>query len=243
MGNLAVSESGAAGCREICSPEEEHDKKMLTKLNPDYVRMTVNDPKASKRLLLNERKLKETFVQEKNAELWLFSQIMKCAMMASTVAPNAELVSTFASVILRKYGNRPISHLAIFFGYAQTGQHYYDEYEIGHYGAFDLSRLLNDLGNHMRIALLRSYNLKQKLARFKHEIAKWTEVVEGRIPIYEELVNMMPPEQRAREIAKKGLTEADLCDETIRSIKQRHIDYAKQMLEGERREFEAWLRQ
>ena len=164
-------------------------------------------------------------------------------MLASTVAPNAEQVCTFASVILQKYGNRPISHIAIFFGYAQVGQHYYDEYEMSNYGTFDLSHLLNDLGNHMRIALLRSYNLQQKLARFKHEIAKWTEVVEGRIPIYEELVNRMPPEQRAREIAKKGLTEADLSDEVIRSIKQRHIDYAKQMLEGERREFEAWLRQ
>ena len=114
---------------------------------------------------------------------------------------------------------------------------------MSNYGTFDLGHLLNDLGNHMRIASQRSYNLKQKLARFRHEIAKWTEVVEGRIPIYEELVNRMPPEERAREIAKKGLTEADLSDEVIRSIKQRHIDYAKQMLEGERREFEAWLRQ
>ena len=216
---------------------------MLAKLNPDYVREKVNNPKASKRLLMIDKKLNDTFRLKKNAELWLFSQIMRCAMLASTVAPNAEQVCTFASVILQKYGNRPISHIAIFFGYAQVGQHYYDEYEMSNYGTFDLSHLLNDLGNHMRIALLRSYNLQQKLARFKHEIAKWTEVVEGRIPIYEELVNRMPPEQRAREIAKKGLTEADLSDEVIRSIKQRHIDYAKQMLEGERREFEAWLRQ
>lgn len=204
---------------------------MLTKLNPDYVRMTVNDPKASKRLLLNEKKLKETFVKEKNAELWLFSQIMKCAMMASTVAPNAELVSTFASVILQKYGDRPISHIAIFFGYAQIGQHYYDEYEIGHYGAFDLSRLLNDLGNHMRIASQRRYNLQQKIASYEREIAKWTEIAEGRIPIYEELVNMMPPEKRVKEMTKNGLSEADLSDEAVRIVKQRHIDYAKQMLE------------
>lgn len=216
---------------------------MLTKLNPDYVREKVNNPKASKRLLMIDKKLNDTFRLKKNAELWLFSQIMRCAMLASTVAPDAEQVSTFASVILQKYGNRPITHIAIFFGYAQTGQHYYDEYEIANYGTFSLSSLLNDLGNHMRIASQRKYNLEQKKASYEHEIAKWTEIAEGRIPIYEELVNMMPPEKRAREIAKKGLSEADLSDEAIKIIKQRHIDYAKQRLEIERCEMEAWLRQ
>lgn len=216
---------------------------MLAKLNPDYVREKVNNPKASKRLLMIDKKLNDTFRLKKNAELWLFSQIMRCAMLASTVAPDAEQVSTFASVILQKYGNRPITHIAIFFGYAQTGQHYYDEYEIANYGTFSLSSLLNDLGNHMRIASQRKYNLEQKKASYEHEIAKWTEIAEGRIPIYEELVNMMPPEKRAREIAKKGLSEADLSDEAIKIIKQRHIDYAKQRLEIERCEMEAWLRQ
>lgn len=239
---MEASESGE-NYLEICSPEEEQDRLTLARLNPDYVRETVNDPKESKRLLLDEKKLRETFVLEKNAELWLFSQIMKCAMLASTVAPDAEQVSTFASVILQKYGNRPITHIAIFFGYAQMGQHYYDEYEIANYGTFSLSSLLNDLGNHMRIASQRKYNLEQKKASYEREIAKWTEIAEGRIPIYEELVNMMPPEKRAMEMAKKSLSEADLSDEAIKIIKQRHIDYAKQRLEVERREMEAWLRQ
>lgn len=95
----------------------------------------------------------------------------------------------------------------------------------------------------MRIASQRKYNLEQKKASYEREIAKWTEIAEGRIPTYEELVNMMPPEKRAREIAKKGLSEADLSDEAIKIIKQRHIDYAKQRLEIERCEMEAWLRQ
>lgn len=216
---------------------------MLTKLNPDYVRMTVNAPKASKRLLLNERKLRETFVQEKNAELWLFSQIMKCAMMASTVAPNAELVSTFASVILQKYGDRPISHLAIFFGYAQTGQHYYDEYEIGHYGTFDLSHLLNDLGNHMRIASIRHYNIQEKKNAFLKRIKLLTEEAEGRILIYEEIVANLPPEERAKEIAKSGQPPEDFYGEGLKTIKQKHMEHAKQLLEAEKRQMEEWLNQ
>lgn len=65
---MEVSES-ERNCLEICCTEEEHDKKMLARLNPDYVRKTVNDPKESKRLLLNEKKLRETFVLAKNAEL------------------------------------------------------------------------------------------------------------------------------------------------------------------------------
>lgn len=241
-GSLEVSESGE-NCLEICSHEEEHDKKMLARLNPDYVRETVNDPKESKQLLLNEKKLRETFVLEKNAELWLFSQIMKCAMLASTVAPDAEQVSTFASVILQKYGNRPITHIAIFFGYAQTGQHYYDEYEIGHYGAFDLSRLLNDLGNHMRIASVRRYNIQEKKNAFLKRIKLLTEEAEGRILIYEEIVANLPPEERAKEIAKNGQPPEDFYGEGLKAIKQKRMEHAKQLLEAEKRQMEDWLNQ
>ena len=239
---MEASESGE-NCLEICSPKEEHDKKMLARLNPDYVRETVNAPKESKRLLLNEKKLRETFVLEKNAELWLFSQIMKCAMLASTVAPDAEQVSTFASVILQKYGNRPITHIAIFFGYAQTGQHYYDEYEIANYGTFSLSSLLNDLGNHMRIASQRKYNLEQKKSAFKSRINLLTEEAEGRIMIYEEIVASMPPDERAKAIAKSGQPEEDFFGEGLKAIKQKRMEHAKQLLEVEKRQMEEWLNQ
>jgi hypothetical protein len=180
---------------------------------------------------------------EKNAELWLFSQIMKCAMMASTVAPNAELVSTFASVILQKYGNRPITHIAIFFGYAQTGQHYYDEYEIANYGTFSLSSLLNDLGNHMRIASQRKYNLEQKKNAFKSRINLLTEEAEGRIMIYEEIVANMPPDERAKEIAKSGQPPENFYGEGLKAIKQKQMEHAKQMLDAEKRQMEEWLNQ
>ena len=216
---------------------------MLAKLNPDNVRKTVNNPKLSKRLLLIQQKLNETFYLEKNAELWLFSQIMRCAMLASTVAPNAEQVSTFASVILQKYGNRPISHIAIFFGYAQVGQHYYDEYEIAHFGAFDLSCLLSDLGKHMQIASVRYYKLKEKKKAFENRIKDFREEAEGRIMIYEEIVAQMPPDKREREIAKSGKPTEDFYGEGLMAIKQRRMENGKQRLDAERREMRAWLRQ
>lgn len=155
---------------------------------------------------------------EKNAELWLFSQIMKCAMLASTVAPDAEQVSTFASVILQKYGNRPITHIAIFFGYAQTGQHYYDEYEIANYGTFSLSSLLNDLGNHMRIASQRKYNLEQKKNAFKSRINLLTEEAEGRIMIFEEIVANMPPDERAKAVNLQKTSMAKDSKQSSRSV-------------------------
>lgn len=204
---------------------------MLNRLNPDYVQAQALDPKSHNKLLLNEQRLKDTFRNEVNARLWLYSQIMKCVMMAQTVAPDADMVGDFASAIYRLHGNRPIAHIALFFGYAQVGQRYGDEYREEHYGAFNLSNLLGDLARHLRIAAQRGSALRRKIESHRHEVEKWTEIAEGRIPIYEELVNRMPPKEREREMRTKGLTEADLCEEAVKAAKQRHIDYAKQMLQ------------
>lgn len=209
----------------------QHDLHVLKILNPDYIRTQTLNPKTQQAMLLKKQSLRSTFKQEDNARLWLYSQIMKCAMMSSTVVPEAQMVNEFASAILQMYGNRPIAHLAIFFGYAQVGQHYYDEYEMEHFGVFDLSRLLNDLAHHMRIASARADHISKKNEALEKEIKKWEDIVAGRVLTYAEWLATLSPEARAKTIAQCGPPDEDVNSEEWKIRKQEHINHAKKMLE------------
>lgn len=61
--------------------------------------------------------------------------------------------------------------------------------------------------------------------------------------IFEEIVANMPPDERAKAIAKSGQPPEDFYGERLKAIKQKRMEHAKQMLEAEKREMEAWLNQ
>lgn len=215
----------------IVTVDDPQDRKALTMLNPDYVRMQVLEPRSHKQMLLKEQTLKATFNQEENAKRWLYSQIMKCVMMTSTVSPEARMVNDFASAIFQLYGNRPITHLAIFFGYAQVGQHYYDEYQMEHYGVFDLSTLLGDLAHHMRVASTRSHEIRKKVEARQAQIKRWSDILEGRVITYDEWFASLSPEEQAQAARINGTRGDDITTEEWQKRKQESLEYARQMLE------------
>ena len=61
--------------------------------------------------------------------------------------------------------------------------------------------------------------------------------------IYEEIVASMPPDERAKAIAKSGQPEEDFFGEGLKAIKQKRMEHAKQLLEVEKRQMEEWLNQ
>lgn len=175
-------------------------------------------------MMLCEMKLMETFHEEENALMWLHAQIAKCAFIASKVAPDSELVETYASSILQLYRNSPISHLAIFFGFAQVGQHYYDEEEIEHFGTFDLSSLMNDLKRHMRIVLNKMFTIKAEIKRCEESIKTSQDIIDGRIDLPEDVAARLSPEEL--DDIRRGKIET--------AMKYKRIDEAKlRKLRGE----------
>lgn len=172
-------------------------------------------------MILKELKLKDAFNREENAKRWLYSQITKCAMMASTVVPDAHMVDEFASVILQMYGQRPMMHLALFFGYAQVGLHFCDEDQIEHYGTFDLSSLLSDLDHHMRIVLNKSVAIDQKVKRIDFRIQMCDDIISGLIVHPDELAARDPSHPRHGSMTREQIAffNSEEWEETKREQK------------------------
>ena len=229
MENLAVS-ALAAGCREICSPEEEHDRQLLAELNPDYVRKQANDPNARKKMLLEKQTLQVAFKLEQNAQLWLYSQIMKCTMMSSVVAPDAEMVNNYALIIFQQYGQRPISHFQIFFGLAQVGRHFGDNEQIVHFGIFDLSRILCDLDRQLRIISYKRVITQQKIDRIDFQIQMCDELIDGRVKYPNEQAARDPSNERHNRLSQKEIAFFNSDEWEI--VKRTQVENAK--LERER---------
>ena len=222
-GNYSLESVGASG-HEVCNVEDEHDSSILKQLNPDYVRTQALDSVASRRMILTTQSLNETFNQGENAKRWLYAQIMKCAMMAATVVPDARMVDEFASVILQMYGRRPIAHLALFFGYAQVRRHFTDDEQIEHYGTFDLSSLLQHLGGQLRIITYKSVTTRQKMERIDSQIKMCDDVIEGRIVHPDERAAQDPSCEEYRRLPKE--TIAYFNSDEWRAIKRAQVENA-----------------